>query len=89
MVINVHKRNVKNVGRYEAFLNGENVTDRTFYADTRRGVVRMYAKADDCDIEGGIVTSVRTRKRERVLTLAVDEVVTIEARGHVRLRRIG
>ena len=32
---------------YRCFLNGREVTRRTFYADSRRGIVRMYVTAED------------------------------------------
>jgi hypothetical protein len=45
MVRNTHaasRRDRKKCRRTRAWLNGEEVTDRCFYADNRRGVVGLY-----------------------------------------------
>lgn len=39
-------RDRKAMGRYRVFLNGRDVTDRTFFVDSRRGVVRMFLHRD-------------------------------------------
>ncbi len=43
MVLNVHRRRDRaRCRRARVLLNGEEVTNRCFYADGRRGVVRLY-----------------------------------------------
>ncbi len=45
MIADVHsysQRRRKRLRHVRCFLNGEDVTSRSFYADTRRGVVRLY-----------------------------------------------
>ena len=63
-------RDKKAMMRYRAFLNGEDVTDRTFYVDSRRGIVRMHIN----DADG-----------HALLAESGDEVAWEERRGHVRL----
>jgi hypothetical protein len=60
-----------NMHRYRAFFNGHDVTTRTFYVDSRRGIVRMFRLNADGDI----------------YVEPNGEAATVERRGHVRLRR--
>lgn len=36
-----------NMRRYRVFLDGNDVTTRTYYVDSRRGIVRMFKHNDD------------------------------------------
>ncbi len=40
------RRDRKRVKKYHAFLNGEDISRRCFYADTARGVVRVFWSGD-------------------------------------------
>lgn len=40
------RRDSKAMGRYRVLLNGEDVADRAFFVDSRRGVVRMFLHRD-------------------------------------------
>lgn len=60
-----------NANRYRVFLNGHEVTDRTFYVDSRRGVVRMYLHGSDgrpytVPVGGGRFVAASTERRGRV-----------------------
>lgn len=74
MVVNVRgpRRVRKQMGRYRCFLNSREVTNRTFYADGRRGVVRMYLLSYD---------------GEPYVDSATGDVAWEERRGRVALRR--
>jgi len=37
-----YRRDIVCARRYRCFLNGEDVTSRTFYVDSRRGIVRRF-----------------------------------------------
>ena len=69
------RRTYINMHRYRVFLDGREVTERTFYVDSRRGRVRLYQHDSDGkkhtvpDGEGGF------------------ELAWAEVRGHVRLVR--
>ena len=54
------------------FLNGREITDQTFYCDTRRGIVRLYK----LNAEG-----------KKYLDPVTHEAAWEEKRGHVKLRR--
>ena len=62
----------KAVCNYTIRLDGVDVTNETFYVDGRRGIVRMYALNQD---------------GHKHYDAAIDDVVTVERRGHVQLRR--
>ena len=46
MIIDIHNAadRRKYGGKIRAWLDGEDVTDRCFYFDTRRGIVRLYQR---------------------------------------------
>jgi hypothetical protein len=45
MVINVHRRkDARRARTYRCFLNGRDITNDCFYADPRRGIVRVYLR---------------------------------------------
>lgn len=67
-----YRRDRVGARRYRCFLNGEEVTTRTFYVDSRRGIVRMFKHTP----EGRICL-------EPVTLRPVIE----ERRGRVQLRR--
>lgn len=72
MVLNVHRRRDRARCRQaRVWLNGEDVTNRCFYADGRRGVVRLYR------LENGQPFADRS-----TMSLATEE-----RRGHVRFGR--
>lgn len=67
-----YRKDERGCYRYRVFLNNKDVTNQTFYVDSRRGVVRMLAR----NVEGNFYVG-----RD-------GNPVTIERRGHVRLRRL-
>lgn len=73
MVLNVHRRrDWAKCMRARVWLNGEEVTSRCFYADGRRGVVRLH-----CHNASGRLYPDPTRP---------DRLATEERRGRVRLQ---
>ena len=76
MVANVHgtgqRRRLARSRGIRCLLNGRDVTPRAFYADTRRGIVRLYK----VDISG-----------KKYVDRDLDIVATEELRGKVRLVR--
>jgi hypothetical protein len=83
MVYNVHRMPYpsKRFNRYvrdiRVFLNGQDVSRRCFYADPRRGVVRLYWI--NRDSSGAVIAY--------VLDTAGKKLATQEVRGRVVVRR--
>lgn len=70
MTLNAHRRrDRRKCYRARVWLNGVEVTSRCFYADGRRGVVRLYA----LDSRG-----------RKFVAQSGDRIATEELRGHVR-----
>ena len=83
MVLSVHRRRNRERCRHaRVWLDGQDVTDRCFYADGRRGVVRLYR----LNAEG-------KKYAEPIMAAphwAVPrQLATEQRRGHVRIRLIG
>jgi hypothetical protein len=60
--------------RYLCVLNGEDVTHRTFYVDSRRGIVRMYLLNEDGKVyldSTGVVATVEQRGRVKLIRAEV------------------
>lgn len=92
MTVTVHKtsrrRQKSAMRRWRCFLNGKDVTNRAFYADDRRGIVRMYFCHDDGPILHGSRYQMPLIPHGRRLEQSVDSVLTCERRGQVRLVRV-
>lgn len=92
MVINVRRRPMSKLTRralaeeWSVLLNGRDVTSGTFYADTRRGLVRRYADYGDLVAAPGGGFRPRS-KRSRIFEGGPDEVVSLEHRDRVRIVR--
>lgn len=67
------RRKAKKAMHLRAFLNGQDISKRCFYADSRRGIARVYLLTD-----GGRPYVVDPRGR----------VATATWRGRVRLERV-
>ena len=68
MTLNAHRRrDLKRTRRTRVWLDGEEVTHRCWYADGRRGVVRLYAKGSQggFNIVDGKIQSVELRGKVR------------------------
>ena len=74
MVYNAYKLGRKRrAKRYRVWLNEREVSDNCFYADPRRGVVRLFSRMDD-----GMFRLTENR----------DGVITEERRGRVVVRKM-
>jgi hypothetical protein len=66
------QRDMRKAQRYRCFLNGEDVTNRTFYSDSRRGVVRMFSRNEHGKLyaEDGEVATEERQSRVRLVRRA-------------------
>ena len=70
MTLNVHRRrDLKRALRTRVWLDGVDVTNRCFYADGRRGVVRLYR---------------HNTQGKKFIDPIMNGVATEEKRGHVQ-----
>lgn len=67
-----YRKDTKSAQRYRCFLNGKEITNQTFYCDSRRGIVRVYKLND---------------KGNKYIDPVTGGVAWQELRGRVRLHR--